>query len=207
MSSGRETGETSRHAVRDVYVARTVKNPQDKLERFQAGLSRHLGRRAVVFSMEDALHLTYLESYGIKSRLLSLSYDLAGVRSFKTELQTYLSETLPRTGKMPIQIDSDEPLKWITTSKLAFNIVPDETLLAERDEIEEFLVNKFGEPPSLRPFTPHITILEMRSRVREQERKDPVTMLPRGLYMPQSIAMNGLEVYLGRIADLPARAA
>jgi len=206
MTPYKQSGEQSRSGVRDVYVARTVKSPQDRLERFLKGVQRHLGSAAVVNTMDDdPPHLTYLESFGVKSRLLSLSYDLAGILEFKDRLQTHLSEALPSTGRIQVRLDKDNPLKWMTCRKLAFNVVADDRVLAERDEIEEFLVDEFGEPlPDLREFDAHMTVLEMLRKVTNAERKDPALLLPRGLYVPRTIDMNGLAVYRGRIADRPA---
>lgn len=200
MRTYRRTSEPLRSpsALREVYVARTVREPQRGFERFLNSFGRRLGAMAMVnIHTIGSTHLTFLESRGVSGQFDYLGYGPHDIRAFKGELEQHLKRALP-DQRARVEVDSEEPLKWMAGGALALNIVEDELLTQERDKIEEFLTDHFGEMPGLWPFSPHITIGRLTEDVPLQERDDPMSLVPNGLRIPETIVLNGLETYLGR---------
>lgn len=199
MGAYRRGGERSRSSLRDVYVARTVRESDGKFEAFLRSLGRSFGPEAMI-NGSGSTHLTFLESCGIAPHFRNKGYTPDDIKSFKVSLEQHLGDTLPKGGKV-VKVDPEKPLIWMPgrNKSLAINVMPDDNLLAERTQIEAFLESHFGELPGLRDFEPHITLGRVVRRLTQRERTDPRVLLPNWLQTPNVVALNGLAVYLGRI--------
>jgi hypothetical protein len=194
----RRRGERPRSGLRDVYVARTVQEPQKGFERFLNRFARHLGAGAMINTI-GSTHLTFLESSGVMGHFRSRGYTPSDVRAFKCDLEHHLKDTLPSQHAI-VEVNNEVPFKWMAgRATLALNVVEDEHLTQERDKIEGFLRDHFGVLPHLRTFDPHITLGRLTRRPTATERSDPLELLPDDLRVPAGVALNGLETYLGRI--------
>lgn len=183
--------------LKNVYVARTVQERQKPLERFLNKTAHHLGSAAAINAL-GSTHLTFLQSQGVTSRFRTLGYTPDDVRTFRGELDGYLKETVA-VHDPTVTVDPEQPLRWIAGNMLALDIVPEAPLIAAREAIEAFLTERFGELPDLREFEPHITIGTVWRDITARELRDPCEVLPLDLHIPARVALNGLEVYIGRI--------
>lgn len=185
--------------LQSVYVARTVFTPQRNLLRFRDRVSRQLRGRAHIHSL-GKLHLTFLESKGVKPYFYARGYTPDRVEGFKSELEDYLSEECPVEDKK-VRVDPRQPLVFITGRQLALNIEPTDRLTMVRDCVEQFLVKQFGELPEMVSFNPHVTLgrFYAGAYISSRERSYPEALFPQTLYPPDFVALNGLSVYLGRI--------
>jgi hypothetical protein len=201
-SATRQKNERSRGPLRDVYVARTVQESEKRFERFLNRFGRHLGVTAMIHTV-GSTHLSFLESRGVKGHFISRGYTPADIRTFKCDLEQHLKDNLP-SRRTIVGVDEKRPLKWMAgRATLALNIVEDEHLTQERGEIEGFLTDHFGRLPELRAFEPHITLGRIIRGLTAAERRDPMELIPDTMDMPYTVALNGLETYLGRIHGEP----
>ncbi|HVW23243.1 MAG TPA: hypothetical protein VHB51_02040 [Candidatus Saccharimonadales bacterium] len=198
MSAAAEQGT----GLKSVYVARTVETSQKKFNTFVRLFGKHLGGLAAIKSTAS-MHLTFLESRGVKDKFHAYGYTPREVQAFKTGLERHLTKGGHAREALKVQTDSDAPLLWVGFSrigKLAVNIQPSEQLIDARGRTEAFLINQLGVLPDLTPFTPHITIGKINRVLLTREIKnDPSLLLPEDLAVPASVTLNGLEVFLGRI--------
>jgi hypothetical protein len=197
MPRPRRSGGQKKGPLREVYVARTVQEPQPKVERFLNQFGRHLGRKALIKTV-GSTHLTFLETYGLGAAFRSEGYTPTDIRQFRNELDEHLKDNLPERRPL-VQVDPEKPLRWMGNKALALNIVHDEGLSTEREAIEDFLKQRFGELPKLRPFEAHITVGRFFCRILPEEQGDPTLFVPGHIHVPSEVAMNGLETYLGSI--------
>jgi hypothetical protein len=200
MTNRVQTREQKSSALRDIYVARTVKEPQDRVDRFLNRLGRHLGHMATIKTI-GSTHITFLESYGVKSKFRNFGYSPTDVRTFRVALQQHLDNKLPG-GDIEVRVDPDRPLGWKggRNNKLVINLLNEDRLEAERDEIEKFLIERFGTVPILQKFDPHVTLGRVNSRIIDPAtRLDPEVLLPPGVNVPDQFVLNGLTAYLDRI--------
>jgi len=195
----------SRSPLKDVYVARTVEEPQPVIESFLNGLGRALGHTATIYTI-GSTHLTFLESRGLQPHFERDGYGPSDISDFKDELQRHLEGKFPKEDRTVV-LNSRRPLRWIGYRKLAFNIVPTVHLTAVRASVEEFLGNEFGVVPRMQSFRPHITIGEVHYDIDNTVPQNPARLLPGGLQIPRNVAMNGLSVYLGSIHPEPSAVA
>ena len=186
--------------LRDIYVARTVEDPQRPFENFLKRVGKRLGHMASVKTITST-HVTFLESSGsIKQTFRNHQFTPDDVRQFSGALQSYLDKQRPRENTR-VAIDDEQPLVWYPNNKLALNVVPIDELLEQREVIEQFLVSHFDSVPKLKSFEPHITLGHVDSRVVSREvRQDPRVLLP-NIYIPTEVALNGLMVYLDNIGS------
>lgn len=186
----------SRGSLREVYVARTVREPQPNFEKFLNTFGRRLGLTAVINTIAST-HLTFLESSGLAGHFRTRGFSEKDIRQFRGELEQHLGDSLD-TDYATVYVDEKRPLRFMgRTGTLALNIEQDETLSEERNEIERFLTERFGELPDLQEFDPHITLGRITRRLGYREWNDPTRLVP-GLQLPEAVTLNGLEAYLGR---------
>jgi len=183
--------------LRRVYVAQTAKEPQGRLERFQSTLARRLGPLATVVAV-GGIHLTYLESKGMQPYFLACGYNSDNVQEFTDDLESHLEKTCP-THDDKVTVNPKQPLTWKGFRLLALNVEPTDQLLAARYYIESFLVHRFGELPELADFEPHMVVGRYKGRMSRRIRDNPMEVLPGGMRVPGTVAMNGMSVYLDRI--------
>lgn len=193
--------ERQRQPLRNVYIARTVPD-QRPLESLTCALARRIGRAANLKSV-NVMHMTFLESAGLKQTLVQYGYQSSEVVALAGGLKQFLDKRGHRRA-MHTPIDEDMPLRWMTTrgnvKVLAVNLLPTEQLVDARGHIEEFLRGQLGVVPARKSFVPHVTLgVVHRSAIRGDMHTDPSILVPAYARVPQEVALNGLEVYLDRI--------
>ena len=192
---------------RRVQVARTLVEPQPELSGFLDSVGRHLVRqlgRKVIVSTMGSLHITLLESLGATSAFSQHRFTPQDVHSFYVELQQYLSDIEGTRDTTVVSINPERPLKWFgrRQDKLGFNVLPNEALRQERAYIEEFLLERFGELPSLNPLYEHVVFAGFTpNAVSSDAQRNPEMLLPDGAIIPEQLAVNGLVVYLNGMGD------
>jgi len=160
-------------------------------------MGKHLGSTAAIYTVDRA-HLTFLESAGVRPKFENLGYCEGDVKEFRDELDERLQERVPMEISYAM-VDPVHPLRWVGRTKLALNVQPTTELIAVRGTIEQFLEERLGELPQLRPFSPHVSIGQLQRRVAYREYKDPTRLVPSWADMPGEIALNGAEVFLNHI--------
>jgi hypothetical protein len=197
MGTAARQRDLQRSPLREVYVARTVQEPQPKFESFLNRFGRRLGVMATINTIAST-HLTFLESSGIAGHFKTRGYSPSDIRQFRGDLEQHLKETLP-DDHTTVTVDESKPLRWVgKAGTLALNIAEDEVLARERNEIELFLQDHFDDLPNLRPFEPHITLGRIHRQIGYREYADPMRAAPKGIALPEEVVLNGLEAYLGR---------
>lgn len=201
--SGRHGRERNAAPLRDVYVARTVNTPQPKMQDFLDRVAKTAGRIAEIRTV-GSTHITFLETAGVKEQFRQEGFTSADVRAFKGDLELHLRDAGgdETASERRVRIDRTEPLKWrgYRDSKLALNIIPDDAMLEEREHIEGFLEERFGCVPHMKSFDPHITIGRVNpTALTIEQRRDPLKYISRDVCFPETVALNGLMVYLDRI--------
>ncbi len=214
MGSQQYNGEN----LKSVYVARTVESKQKGFDSFLKALGRGMMSGAAIRNI-GSTHLTFLESAAVKPTFYNYGYTGAEVVCFTLGLQRYLDKA--GHTRHPLRVtpkDMKAPLRWMgswTKGKLAFDVEPSDQLLDARGRIEDYVLGQFGKALDSENFDPHITIgTVQRKRIIGEARQDPNALLPQGIVVPHWTALNGLEVYLGRIhqqvsssPDMPQSAA
>lgn len=214
------------NSIKSVYVARTTKLPQPEFEYFLSRLRRRLRQRAIIKRTERT-HVTFLESYGVRSAFEESGATQEDVEDFSADLSTRLHRAGHYAVEASERVNPDSPLIWTRSSSdittVALNLLPSERILDQRGIIEEAVNEKFGEPPRVRPFCPHISIGLLVSgwlpnnlselsdggsyddfyslsvlTNPESERVDK-QVLSSKLLPPSEITLNGLSVFIGRI--------
>lgn len=188
-------GKSPQVPLCEVYALHTVGEPRQGLARFLNGFGRHLGKAAMIKTVDDA-HLTVVESRTTHALFWDMGYKPGQARDCRNRLEQYLGSTVS-CGPMPVNVDAKQPLIWMAgRATLALRVVMNEQLAQEREEAVEFLTAEFGKmPPKELPFIPHITIGSIDRPVTGLERSRPITLLPPGLQIPETIMLNGLKVY------------
>lgn len=178
-----------------VSVARTVEAPQRNFEEFLIEAGRELGRRATVSAITST-RMTILESNGISRALRAGRADPRATNSFSYWLSSNLDRY--RCSGMVMDIDQEQPLvlKGRNNNRLAFNLVSTDESIEQRERAEKLVAERFGDLPKLKPFDEHITWASMHlGRLSASEIENPSQLLP-NIEMPQSIALNGLSVFV-----------
>lgn len=193
-----------------VLVARTVVEQQE-LDNFLNVTARHclrreLGKRALAgtaISNIGSLHTTLLESRGTARDFRRKGFTPADVHKFKADLQQQLSDMEGTRQHITVQVDPERPLRWYG-SILAFNILPNDALRQERQYIEDFLAERFGRVPELRPLDEHIAFGQFDRNMRSGEaNRNPGLLLPECAKIPAEFALNGLAVFLDGVGEVP----
>jgi hypothetical protein len=189
-----------------VYVARTAEYPQPDYENFLNAASRSLGRKAIIETAAST-HLTFLDSGGTTRKFREHKYTVGDVRDFRGEMQKHLIEQ-GLCEKTVVHVDPRLPLvtHGARRTKLALNILEDERLHLQREHIEEFVLDRFGELPKFMSFRPHVTIGELKNATLNEEYPNPRELFTSSenegpVIIPGSVALNGLVVYLDQIVD------
>jgi hypothetical protein len=188
--------------LNSVYVARTVEMPQPEFEDFLNTFGRHLSGRGRIYTL-GSTHMTFLSSTGIGQQFRMDDYSPGEVRRFRDDLQKDLDESL-FSDAASVEVNADKPLQLVNScGKIALSIEPSEPILQQRAETEAFLKWRFGRLPRLGSFLPHISVGFVRPDcLTKEEQANPSLLLPEGLHVPHSIALNGLTTYL---ATFPPR--
>ena len=191
---------------RRVYVARTLVEPQDEVNKFLNTLARYLvqqrDRRTFGVSALGALHMTLLESAGTTPAFRQRGYTPNEVRRLSIGLQQYLANIDNTRKETKVEVDPDNPLRWYgrQANRLALNVTQNPDLQQERLHIEAFLLEHFGAVPELRALDEHVAIASFNPHtISPEARCDPTSLLPRGIVIPKTIALNGLMVFLNGI--------
>lgn len=195
------TQAQERQRMPKIYAARTAPD-QKRLETFTKGVRSHLGRAATVLG-PARMHMTFMESYGLKQTFRQYGYTPNEVIAFASGLMRYLDKG-EHARAIRARIDPDEPLRWMTRRGsvhiLALNFLRSEQLTDGRGRIDEYLVNQFGVLPPHKTFEPHMTLGAIScAYVTREMYEDPILLLPSYSRIPHHVALNGLHVYLGRI--------
>lgn len=185
---------------RTVFVARTLELPQDNFESFLRDTGADLQGIATLRSITST-HLSLFEVSGIRRAMQASHTEPREVAGFSYELSSKLDEY--RARPIEVEVDRDRPLKIFgkRNDKLALNLIDDEGLVEERQRIETILRERFEIPdsefPEPMPFDPHVTIghislrgLSLDAREKTHEMLSPTTVIP------ESVALNGLRVFL-----------
>lgn len=200
------THEASRPG-KHVAVARTLAY-QPEVDHFLNVIGRHvaraLGHNAMVGAIGN-LHITLLESRGTRQDFRHKRYTPQNVRAFSGELQQYLYDREGTQEGLVATVDPEKPLKWYG-NLLAFNIMPDARLRAERQYIEDFLAVQLGRVPKLRKLDEHV-VFGRFTHVSRDVRNNPELLLPQGIEIPAGIALNGLMVFLNGVGEASGSAA
>jgi hypothetical protein len=172
-----------------------VQEPQPEFEDFLKHAGRALGRRASIRAITST-HLTFLESRDAKKVMRESRVNSEEAKRFSFWMSNQLDQY--RTQHIDVTIDEQRPLKIMGQRQdmLVLNIIEDEQIIAERNRTESLLQEEFGELPKLKGFEPHISIGYIGTKTLSPiELRRPETLLPRGI-IPETIALNGLTVFL-----------
>ncbi|MGH7239992.1 MAG: hypothetical protein ACREHG_07990 [Candidatus Saccharimonadales bacterium] len=193
--------EATAHRLKGVYVARTTETSQPRFESFLKNFGKSLGFLTTVRNIAST-HVTLLESRGVKSRFYDSGFTPQDVRQFSVDMQRQIDKVRRSHSPIRVQVDPEQPFHVgiaQTRGKLALSVAS-EQLQEERGIIEAKLTDEFGTLPEMNQFDPHITIGRISTGyLNRHEDLDPNSLIPDGLTVPSSVALNGLSVYLGGI--------
>lgn len=186
-----------------VFASRSARPNQRTYDEFlDTAAVMTAGRIAILAA--GSTHLTMLGTYGVKERMRQAGYSCKDERQFCGDLTRHLrnakADKPARTRT--VRLDENQPLKWQgpNADKLSLNIEFDDNLWAERALIDDFLIDRFGDLPNKRKFTPHITVGHANTRVlTAEEREDPLELFVGEIGIPATITMNGLVTAMGSI--------
>lgn len=183
--------------LKAIHVDRTVELPQHNFESLLTTMGKRLDRPVKIW-VASSTHLTFLESRGVYLAMRRLQKGPKEMQSFSYGLSNKIDDY--RIKGIKVAVDTNKPLAVIGNNhdKLAINIVKDEQLQAERLRIEDIAKSEFGENlPPLKGFAPHITIGRMVvAGSLPIELKMPPDELFANFAIPETIALNGMRVYL-----------
>lgn len=183
--------------LKAIHVDRTVELPQPNFEAMLSNFGRSLDRPVKIW-VAGSTHLTFLESSGVVLAMRKLRKGPREMQNFSYGLSNKIDDY--RVSGIKVSVDPARPLAVIgkNQDKLALNLVKDEQLHSERQRIEQIAKNEFGEDlPPLKSFKPHITIGRMAvGGTLPQELRIPPEDLFNDFGIPQTIALNGMRVYL-----------
>lgn len=185
----------NRKRLRAVSVARTVEAPQPDFEIFLNDAGSKLGRLATVTAITST-RVTILESNGISRALRLSKADPRAIAEFSYWLSSHLDSY--RVHGMDMHVDPDRPLKLMGRNQntLVLNLLTNEYSQEQRDKAEELLRQRFGELPELKSFDEHVSFAHVHAgRLTEMEKEDP-SLLLQGVAIPETVALNGLTVFL-----------
>lgn len=183
-----------------VFVARTLELPQENFEAFLRDTGSDLQGIATLRSITST-HLSLFEVSGIRRAMKVSHTEPREVAGFSYDLSNKLD--VYRARPIEVAVDQDKPLKIFgkRNDKLALNLIDDEGLVEERQRIEAILRDRFEteerELPEPMPFDPHVTIGHISLKgLSVEAREKTYEMLSPGTVIPETIALNGLRVFL-----------
>lgn len=206
-----------KHDLEGVFVARTTRVPQPELEYFLNSFARSIGIVATIKTAAST-HVTLLESCGVNQQFYNRGFTSREVHLFSRHMQRKIDRAGHSRTPLVAKTDLRRPLRWVGAVdldckpnlladgtpqkpyKLAVGLKLDERLRDQRGVIEDCLKEEFGKLPKIRRFSPHVTFGKILTPFREEYYDtDPLELIPSNLSVPDSIALNGLAVYLDTI--------
>lgn len=197
--SGQSRGGRVEPVSRGVFVARTISHHEKRLRLFTQEVARFLGSSASVKTV-DSMHVTYLSARGVTRELIRQQYSKGDIRDFARGLRERI-KTVPGSAKPVAIVERGQPLMAIGRSGalLALQLRPDTAMQEQRAAIEDYLRAELGTIPDIVPFRPHITVGRMYGWALDELARNPMGLVPKKVRLPQTVALNGIDCYIGRI--------
>lgn len=204
MGKGNTKPESgSNHNPQTIYVARTIRRNERRLHRFNKDLATGLGRTASIKAVES-MHVTFMSTHWIRNMLRGIYSTRPEMRALAAGLE---KELISATGRTEIvaTVDAERPLAALgkNGNLLGLMLIADPVLTEQRAVIDNYFVRLLGvEMPHMVPFMPHITLGKVYDPAAvETLQRQPGLLVPDMAVMPRTVALNGIECFLGRIHD------